>query len=70
MQSRELTELQKIHQAQLREKREAIKQRKARTRRLIVRGAMVEAMIPGADSMTEEEFQEMLFKALGRAHPP
>lgn len=70
MQSRELTELQLMHQAQLREKREAIKERKARTHRLIVRGAMVEALIPDADSMTEEEFQEMLFKALGRAHPP
>lgn len=70
MYNRELTELQLKHQEQLREKREAIKQRKARTRRLIVRGAMVEAMIPGADSMTDEEFQVMLLKALGRAHPP
>jgi len=59
-----------LHQAQLREKREAIKERKARTHRLIVRGAMVEAIIPGADSMTDEELQAMLFEALGRAHPP
>ena len=61
----DLTELQKAHQEQMREKREAIKLRKARTHRLIVRGAIAEKIIPNAESMTDKEFQIALYKATG-----
>lgn len=58
----DLTDLQKQHQEQMKEKRDAIKRRKLRTRRLIIRGAIAEKMIQGAESMTDEEFQENLSK--------
>ena len=59
-----LTELQKLHQEQAKERRKAIKRRKARTHRLIVRGAIAEKMIPHAEDMTDEEFQHSLVKAV------
>ncbi len=62
----ELTELQKKHQEQMKERREAIKQRKARTHRLIVRGAIAEKVIPNAESMTDEQFQKALYQAIDK----
>ena len=62
-----LTELQKKHQEQMKEKRDAIKRRKARTHRLIVRGAIAEKVIPNAESMTDEEFQTTLYQAVGNS---
>lgn len=59
---KELTELQKKHQEEMKEKRDALKQRKARTHRLIVRGAIAEAVIPDAASMTDEQFQQELYR--------
>ena len=64
--SDDLTELQKKHQKQMKEKRDAIKQRKARTHRLIIRGAIAEKMIPNAEDMTNEQFQEALYQAVSR----
>jgi len=61
-----LTEMQLRHQQQMKEKRDTIKSRKARTHRLIVRGAMAEKVIEGAESMTDEQFQAALYKALGK----
>lgn len=61
-----LTELQLKHQQQMKEKREAIKRRKERTHRLIVRGAMAENAIEGATSMTDEQFQKALLQAIGK----
>jgi len=63
----DLTELQLKHQLQMKEKREAIKLRKARTHRLIVRGAIAEKVIPNAESMTDEQFQEALYQAIGKS---
>ena len=60
----DLTELQKLHQEQMRAKRDAIKARKARTHRLIVRGAISEKAIPNAEGMTDEQFQFELYRAL------
>ena len=60
----DLTELQKLHQQQMKEKREAIKRRKARTHRLIVRGAIAEKLVPGAENMSDEQFQEELYAAI------
>lgn len=64
--SDDLTELQKKHQKQMKEKRDAIKQRKARTHRLIIRGAIAEKMIPNAEDMTNEQFQDALYQAVSR----
>ena len=50
----------------MKEKRDAIKQRKARTHRLIIRGAIAEKMIPNAEDMTNEQFQEALYQAVSR----
>lgn len=62
----DLTELQRKHQQQMKEKRDAIKLRKQRTHRLIVRGAIAENAIDGALDMTDEEFQEALLRAVGK----
>ena len=64
----DLTELQKKHQEQMKEKRDAIKRRKARTHRLIVRGAIAEKVIPNAESMTDEQFQAVLYQAVGKGN--
>ncbi len=60
----DLTELQKLHQQQMKEKRDEIKRRKARTHRLIVRGAIAEKLVPGAESMSDEQFQAALYAAV------
>ena len=60
------TKLQLKHQQQMKEKRDTIKERKARTHRLIVRGAIAEKVIPNAESMTDEQFQVALYQAVGK----
>lgn len=52
-----LAELQEKHRMQMKERRDAIKQRKARTRRLIVHGAVAEGFIENSEDMNGEEFQ-------------
>ena len=52
-----LAELQEKHRMQMKEKRDTIKQRKARTRRLIVHGAVAEGFIENSEDMNGEEFQ-------------
>jgi hypothetical protein len=42
-------------------------ERKARTKRLIERGAIAESLIPGADEMTDEQFRSFLDKILSSA---
>lgn len=67
MDTENLTELQAKHQQQMKEKRDALKARKARTHRLIVRGAIAEtALGDGAETMTDVQFQEALLQAMGR----
>ena len=58
------TELQLKHQREMKAKRDAVKQRKNRTHRLIVRGAIAESIIPDAEGMTDEEFQQALSLAV------
>ncbi len=70
MDKNDLSELQMLHREQMREKRDAIKQRKARTHRLIVRGAIAEKAIPGAESMTDEAFQHALYHAIDKGIAP
>lgn len=63
----DLTELQLKHQQQMKEKRDAIKLRKQRTHRLIVRGAIAENAIEGSLDMTDEQFQETLLRAVRKS---
>jgi multidrug resistance efflux pump len=43
-------------------------ERKARTRRLIERGAILESMIDGADTLTNDEVKAFLAKTVGTGH--
>lgn len=56
-----LAALQKKHRQQMADNRDKIKARKARTHRLIERGAIAESMIPDAENMTNEEFRQALY---------
>lgn len=66
METKNLTTEQLKNQRKLKENRDKLKARKNRTHKLIVRGAIAEAAIPGATDMTDEEFQRALFDAIGR----
>lgn len=75
MKNQEITELQRIHQQQMKDKRDALRERKARAHRLIVRGAIAEKLFSHAEDMTNEEFQQALYEAcfydeLHKNHPP
>lgn len=61
---RQLTDLQKKHREQLEANKQKIQLRKQRTHRLIVRGAMTEALIPDAENLTDEEFKERLYSLM------
>ena len=56
-----LKEKQARHREQMKANRDKLKERKARTHRLIVRGGMIESMISGADAMSDEEFRAVLY---------
>ena len=45
-------------------------ERKARTRRLIERGAILESFIPNADTLTGEQVKALLQEAFDTAPPP
>jgi len=45
-------------------------ERKARTRRLIERGAILESFIPNADSLNNEQVKTLLQEAFDTAPPP
>lgn len=53
-------QMQKRHRREMKANRDKIQERKARTRRLIIRGAIAEAMVTGAEMMTDEEFKRNL----------
>lgn len=66
------TDLQKQHQDELREKREKLMVRKARTRRLIQHGAIAEAFVSESENMEPEKFKEelqRLISPIGRRIP-
>ena len=62
----ELKQKQEQHRQQLKENRDKLKKRKERTRRLIVRGALAEKLIPGAEEMTNDEFQKKLYESISQ----
>jgi len=43
--------------------------RKARTKRLIERGAILESLIPNAETLTNDQIKETLIQALCRPNP-
>ena len=66
MENNKYTELQLKHQRELREKREEFKQKKNRTRNLIIRGKIAERLIENAENMSNDEFEEALYDAMER----
>ncbi len=63
-------ELQEKHRLQLKKNRDKVMERKRRTRRLIVRGAISEAVlsktIDNIESLSDEEFKAAMEAALNR----
>lgn len=55
-----ISELQEKHRKQMADNRDKVKERKARTRRLIERGAIAESLIDGAKTMTNDEFARVM----------
>lgn len=53
----ELKALQEKHRKQLKENRDKVLERKRRAHRLIVRGAIAEKYVTGAEKLTNEEFK-------------
>ena len=60
-----IREVQQKHREQMRANRDKVKARKARTHRLIIRGAIAEQAIKNSEAMTNEEFQQELYRQLG-----
>ena len=58
---------QALHRIQEQAARDMVKARKARTKRLIVEGAILEKMLPFTVKMSPQELEVMLHEAL---HPP
>ncbi len=61
-----ISELQEKHRRQMADNRDKVKERKARTRRLIERGAIAESLIDGAAKMTNEEFARVMRSMITR----
>lgn len=61
-----ISELQEKHRRQMADNRDKVKERKARTRRLIERGAIAESMIDGAATMTNDEFVRIMRSMITR----
>lgn len=60
--SEKRTKLQQKHYETLKQKRDQIQERKARTRRLIIRGAIAEKVFPNSITLSDTEFEQMLFR--------
>ena len=61
----ELQALQAHHREQMAKNRQAVEERKARTRRLIQYGGLLEKYIPSASTMTITEMESMIREAFG-----
>ena len=61
----ELQALQAHHRDQMAANRRAVEERKARTRRLIRNGAILEKYLSGSEFMSEEELEAVLQQVLG-----
>lgn len=61
-----IREVQQKHREQMKANRDKVKARKARTHRLIIRGAIAEQAIEGAETMTDQEFQHEIYKRIGQ----
>lgn len=64
----ELEKIQAKNRAQMAENRQKILDRKARSRRLYRRGAMIEQLLPGSAKLSDEEFQRIFIQLIRRFH--
>lgn len=64
MNSERYTAEQLKHQEEMKQKRLAIVERKARTRRLIIHGAVAESFIDNSENMSGEEFMAACNEAI------
>lgn len=69
MEEEKLKKLQEEHRQILKEKREVLKKRKARTRRLIIHGAIAESFIKDSADMGADAFQQACVQALSGRQP-
>lgn len=60
MSLQELEALQEKHRKQMEQNREKVKQRKARTHKLIVIGAEVVRIIPGYEKLNDEQLRDIV----------
>ena len=60
----EIQEFQEKNKAKMDKNRARIKEQKVRTHRLITRGALVEDFIPGASTMSDDEFIQKLYELI------
>lgn len=62
----ELEKIQAKNRAQMAENRQRVLDRKARSRRLYRRGAMIEKLLPKSAALSDEEFQRFLLQLIQR----
>lgn len=60
----ELKKKQALHRQQLEENRSRALAKKKQTKRLVILGQMVEAYLPGADNLSDEEIRRLLKERL------
>lgn len=60
----EIQEFQKKNKAKMDKNRARLKEQKARTHRLLKIGALVEDFIPGASTMSDDEFIQKLYELI------
>ena len=60
----ELKKKQALHRQQLEEIRNRALAKKKQTKRLVILGQMVEAYLPGADNLSDEEIRRLLKERL------
>lgn len=60
----ELKKKQALHRQQLEENRNRALAKKKQTKRLVILGQMVEAYLPGADNLSDEEIRRLLKERL------
>ncbi|MDO5549345.1 MAG: DUF3847 domain-containing protein [Eubacteriales bacterium] len=65
----ELEKIQAKNRAQMAENRQRVLDRKARSRRLYRRGAIIEKILPKSAALSDEEFQRFLLQLIQRRNP-
>lgn len=60
----QIKEFQDKNRAKVEKNRQRVKEQKARTHRLIVRGAIAEDFVPNAENLTDDEFIQKLYELI------